>query len=315
MPADSQVEYSLYSEDIAEIEVGVAHLLEQLVDSIERSRAPEEIDEEAHEIANLAKELATQMKKANFLDMHEHQKELEEIEGRAHELMGHLPDAIIYSEQQKWAGKLEEITANLHKLREAHSFLSSSYLQGRAQKNAHASFLRMLGATKSKLELAKDGILHKKHAKGHNTYLKLAKIAGAISKVKGHLQDEGRRKSRNAVAPHSRRISDEMKTFFARELEGKMHIDFDGIKMTSALTGREQEWAHNEINGQAIEMLFDGTNMSKLIERARKRKASIIASFACRADSGGLLAEFDAHERIITDDGVIARPYKSKIFI
>ncbi|MFH0927748.1 MAG: hypothetical protein V1822_04170 [Candidatus Micrarchaeota archaeon] len=33
------------------------------------------------------------------------------------------------------------------------------------------------------------------------------------------------------------------------------------------------------------------------------------------ADAGGLLADFEAHERIITDEGIIARPFRARIFI
>jgi len=311
----STEEYARYAEDIAEIEVGVAHLLEHLVETIERSKPTREIEKEAHEIADQARDLARLINKANFLDMHEHQKELEHVEAQTEDLMKQMPDAIVCDEQRKWATRLEEITANLHKLREAQSFLSSSQMQGRAQRNAHSTFLRMLKSTKARLDLAKDGILHKKHAKGHSTYLKLSKIKNAIGNVRGHLSDEGRRKSRNATVSHSKRVSEQMRMFFARELEGKLHIDFDVIKMTSKLTGREEEWAHNEINGHAMEMLFADTQMLGLVENARKRKASIIASFACRPDSGGLMAEIDAHERVISDDGIIARPYKTRIFL
>ena len=316
MPASQEPsEYSSYSEDIAEIEVGVAHLLEQLVESIERSRHPDEIEGEAHEIALEAKGLAREIRNANFLDMGGHERRLAAVEGKARSLMGELLDALVYSEQKKWAGMLEDITANLHELREAHSFLSSALMHGRQQRAAHTSFLRMLSSTKAKLAQAKDGILHKKHAKGHAAYLKLAKIANAISKVQGHIKDEGMRKSREVLAPRSKIAGEGMKAFFARELEGKVHIDFDVIKMTSGLTGREEEWVHNEINGQAIEMLFEGTDMKGLVENARRRKGTVIANFECRADSGGLLAEFDAHERVITDEGIIARPYRARIFL
>jgi len=313
MPADS--DYSQFAEDIAEIEVGVTHLLEQLVESIERSKPSHEVEAKAHKLALETMDLAKKMKNANFLDMGEHADTLDDIEQRADELMAQMPDSLIHSEQKKWAEKLEEISTNLYRLREAQSFLSSSFLQGRQQENARSTFLRILNSTKAKFEIAKEGILHKKHVSGHPTYLKLSKIRNAISKVKGHLKDEGKRKSRDAVAPHSQRASEKMKMFFARELEGKVHIDFDVIRMTSKLTGREEEWVHNEINGQAVEMLFSGTEMLGLIAKARKRDATIIASFTCRPDSGGLLAEIDAHERVVSDDGIIARPFRARIYI
>jgi hypothetical protein len=308
-------EYSQYFEQIAQMEIKLAQLLDHLVESIENSDTLENVEQQSHALAIQASNLAKHIRKANYLDIQEYMQELSGIEKKSQQLMECIPNSLMHAQQKKWAQKLEEITSSLHRLREAHSFLSSSVLQSRQKREAHATFLRLLNSTKTKIDIATDGIIHKKHAMSNQTYLKLSRIKEAVVGVKAHIRAESAKKSKDLLAPHSKLAKDKMRSFLSNELEGKVHIDFDVIKLTSKLSEKEEQWAHNEVNGHAIEMLFEGTEMTKIIANARKRNSTIIASFVCKPDQNGILAEFDAHERIITEDGVIAKPYQTRILI
>ncbi|MFH1306667.1 MAG: hypothetical protein ABIH83_03375 [Candidatus Micrarchaeota archaeon] len=315
MASGGGTDYSHISQEIREIEIGVIELLDEIVESIERSHHPKDIEEKAKILAMEARRIAKDLKGADEFELNEHTVALENLERQAEELMEKIPDAMIFSEQKKWTNELEKISANLHKLKNGLSLLGMGHLGERQRRGAEMNMERMVNATKMMLMQAKDGVLHKKHAKKHETYLKLGKIRGAIGRVKGHIKATGKENMKERVRGHSEEAAYEMRKFISNSLEGRMHIDWYGIKMKSEVTGMEKEWAHNEINSQALEMVFAGTAVEKLVEKAKNREECIVANFACRQDAGGLLAEVEAIERKIVGDTIMGRPFKVKVMV
>ncbi|MFA5108086.1 MAG: hypothetical protein WC492_00965 [Candidatus Micrarchaeia archaeon] len=311
MPED----YSILAHEISNIEIGVAKLLDELVESVERSAPQKKIEEKSKIIAMEARRIASELRNEGIMGINEKAIELENLQRQTDELLMQMPDTIIFSEQKRWACELEAITANVHKLKDGMNLLGLAHLEGRQRANAEGNMRRMLSSTKERLDFAANGILHKKHAKKHFSYLRIEKIGNAIKNVREQVSAAEKEAKRNAITPASTLAARRMKEFISRELEGKIHVDWDAIRMSSHLTGRVEEWANNDINRHAVKMLFESEEMKNLVQKAAGGKSAIVANFVCKQEAGALMVEFDAMERTIVADTIMGKRFRGKTML
>ncbi|PIT84702.1 hypothetical protein COU37_02140 [Candidatus Micrarchaeota archaeon CG10_big_fil_rev_8_21_14_0_10_45_29] len=310
-PAD----YSHISGQILHIEASVAHLLDEMVETMERGESSGEIDAQVMGIAAEAKALAAHLKSADNIDVDSHLERLDALEAHAQELMQKIPDAVVFAEHQRWAGEIESISTSVHIMKKGLSALSFPHLTPMQRKSTEIGVMRTLAGAKAKLSQAQDAIVHKKHAKKNPVCQKLGNVKTALGKVREHVKRTAKKQARKKVEGRSRALSSSLKEFFSRELEGKLFVDWDTIKMKSFLSGKEIEWPHSEMNAQALEMVFENTSVKSLIRRAKAKKCSLAANFACKPGDAGLFIEFNVAERRIGEDSISCRPFKTKVLL
>lgn len=314
-PLQDAPDYSQLASEVGTIELGVAQLLEELVNSIEKSKEPKEIEEKSKVLALEARRIALELKGADDMELNEHLVELENLEEKAQELLEHMPNSLMHAQQKKWANELETITSSTHKLKEGLNLLGMAHITGRQRKVAEMNMQRVLNSAKTKLASAQDAILYKRHAKAHPDFKKIERIQQAIKNAKEHVQAISKANAKKKFAGPAAKSATQIKRFISKELEGKVHIDWDTIRITSELTGSQAQWAHNEINAQALEMVFEGAGVQEFLANAKNKKSAIVGKFSCRPDAGGLMAEFDAIERKIDNGGISGRQFRARILV
>ena len=258
---EKAADYSHISGQILHIEASVAHLLDEMVETMERGESSKDIDAKVREISAEAKALAAHLKAAGNVDVDRYLERLDALEAHADELMQKIPDAVVFAEHQRWTGEIESISSSVHVMKKGLSALSFPHLTPMQRKSTEIGVMRTLAGAKAKLSQAQDAIVHKKHAKKSGTYQKLGNVKTAIVKVREYVRRTAKKQARKKVERRSRALSANLKEFFSRELEGKLFIDWDTIKMKSFLSGKEIEWPHSEMNAQALEMVFENTSV------------------------------------------------------
>src|SRR5689334_17436142 len=128
-------EYALFAAEALKIDNQVQQLLDELVATLSRGPAAGQLEQKAQSLASQAAQLAGELDGADQMDMNEKTVMLEALTEQAERLMANAPDAIIASEQEKWAGELEAIQTHLQAMKSSMNALALPHISGSQRVN------------------------------------------------------------------------------------------------------------------------------------------------------------------------------------
>lgn len=308
-------DYSTYSKEANRLENDVEGLLDELVNTLQRSAPSGAIEERAQLLAGEASRLAEQMQDCGPMEMNERLVALESLSGQAETLLAHLPDTVLASEHEKWSMHLEEVVNHLHQMRKSLNVLALAHVTGAVRQKHEKELKSHLSSARAKVKKAHAAIRLRQHVSAHPMHQKLTRIQAAMSSVKAHLSDVGEKHQQMLMSRAGRDAAEEMRHFFSCELNGRLYVDGHSIQLRSDLTGTTAQWPHDDVHARALEEVLSGAGMETMLENTRAHKCSMAGRFECKSDANGLMVEIEAGERTILGGNVMFRPMSGRIYV
>ncbi|MDE1798508.1 MAG: hypothetical protein KGH63_03820, partial [Candidatus Micrarchaeota archaeon] len=273
-------------------------------------------EEKAQALASQAAALAGELGGTDPMEMNEKTVMLEALSEQAERLIASAPDAIVASEQEKWAGELEAISTHLQALKGSLNLLALPHVSGAQRANHEKRVRALLTAAKLRLSKAHAGIRRREHVEAHPLVVRLRNIHKAMGAVRKSVGQSQARAQAGKLEAQASAVGAQMRSFLQRQLNGRMYVDWSTIQFRSDLTGQVVEWPHDAVHHQALMQILAGTPLTHVLSGMQARKnSSMAAGFECSADASGLVVELTAGERSIIGDTIVYKPHVARISV
>lgn len=325
-------DYAKISAQTNEVERELHGLLEELIDTLNRAQPEEALAGRAQEIAQTAAALAEELEVADMAEMGEKTKAIEELTEKTEQLLQALPDAVLAREHPAWSAEMEKVHTHISSIRGLVEQLSFPHLAA-AQRAMHEEKVRAhLANAKHRLSRVKRAVRGKEQAGEHQLHLQLTRVKGAIqqaqyhlnTKMKMHLRVQKEMEEREKAAEEAARLaqeqaafeqnivgaSEEMRQSFAKQMSGRLYVDWHTIQMRSQVTGQVREWPMDDARASALGRLMGTWDAIRTLERVRDRQSSLAARFEVVNGEDGIRLVLDGGERTISAEAVVFSPQK-----
>lgn len=326
------LDYAGISAQTNEVERELGGLLEELIDTLNRAQSEETLTAHAREIAQAASTLAEELEIAGMEEMGEKTRSIDELTEKTERLLQALPDAVLAAEHPKWSAEMEEVQARIHSIRLLVGQLALPHLTGE-QRAAHEEKVRShLSSAKARLSLVKRAVREKAQARNHPLHVQLTRVKGAIAqaqfhmntRMKMHLRAQKEMEDRRKAAEEAARIAaeqrqfeqdissatEEMRQSFAKQMAGRLYVDWHTVQMRSQLTGQVREWPMDGARAAALGRLIGNWDAMRTLERVRGGQSSLAARFEVVSGGDGIHLVLDGGERTISAEAVVFSPQK-----
>ncbi len=326
------LDYAEISAQTNDVERELHGLLEELIETMGRAQSEDALTNNAQEIARMAANLAAELEIADMEEMGEKTRAIDELSEKTERLLAQLPDAVVAREHPKWSAEMEEVQARIHSIRRIVEQLSMPHLSGE-QRAAHEETVRShLASAKARLLRVKHAVREHAQAQNHPLHVQLTRVKGAVqqaqyhmnTKMKLHLRAqkemEQQRKAEEEAARRAQEhqqlehdisyATDEMRQSFAKQMAGRLYIDWHTIQMRSLRTGQVREWPMDDSRAAALGRIMNNWDAIKTLERVRERQSSLAARFEVVSGEDGIHLVIDGGERTISAEAVVLTPQK-----
>ncbi len=247
-------------------------------------------------------------------------------------MLAQLPDAVLAREHPKWSAEMEEVQARIHSIRKLVEQLSMPQMSGE-QRAAHEEKVRShLASAKARLLRVKRAVHGREQTQDHPLHVQLTRVKSAIqqahyhmnTKMKMHLrvqkEIDDTRKAEEKAAMLAREqqqreydissATEEMRQSFAKQMSGRLYVDWHTVQMRSQLTGQVREWPMDDARAAALCRLMNNWDAIRTLERVREHQSSLAAHFEVVSGDDGIRLVIDGGERTISAEAVVLTPQK-----
>ena len=328
----SGLDYAEISAQTNIVERELGGLLEELIDTLNRAQPEELLTAHAQEIARDAADLAAELEIADMPEMGEKTKTIDELTERTQALLQALPDAVLAREHPRWSAEMEEVRTSIHAIHGLVEQLRMPYLSA-AQRTAHEEKARMhLSSAKTRLSRVKHAVRGKEQTLAHPLHIQLTRVKGAIAqaqchlntKMKMRLRAQSEMEERSKAAEETARLAqerqqleadivgagEELRQSFAKQMSGRLYVDWHTIQMRSQLSGQVREWPMDDARAAALGRLIGSWDAMRTLERVRGGQSSLAARFEVVSGEDGIRLVLDGGERTISAEAVVLTPQK-----
>jgi chromosome segregation ATPase len=202
-----------------------------------------------------------------------------------------------------------------------------------SQRAAHEDKVMVhLANAKHRLSRVKRAVLEKAQAREHPLHVQLTRVKGAIQQAQSHLntkmkmhlraqkETEAKMKAEEEAARLTQEqkqleqdissASEEMRRSFAKQMAGRLYVDWHTIQMRSQVTGQVSEWPMDDARASALGRLMGNWDAIRTLERVRGRQSSLAARFEVVSGEDGIRLVLDGGERTISAEAVVFSPQK-----
>ena len=326
------LDYAEISAQTNDAEHELHGLLDELIDTLNRAQSEEALTSQAREIAQSAATLAAELEIADMKEMGEKTKDIDELSEKTERLLQALPDAVLAAEHPKWSAEMEDVQTQIRSIRGLVEQLAWPHLSD-GQRAAHEEKVRShLSSTRQRLSRLKRAVRGKEQAREHPLHIQLTRVKGAIeqaqyhlnTKMKMHLRAQKEMEARRKAEEETARVAQEQQQFeqdissaaeemrqsFAKQMSGRLYVDWHTIQMRSQLTGQVREWPMDDARAAALGRLMGNWDVVRTLERVRGRQSSLAAGFEVVYGEDGIRLVLDGGERTISAEAVVLTPQK-----
>ncbi len=326
------LDYAEISAQTNDVERELHGLLEELIDALNRAQPESTLTGHAREIAQTAGMLAAELEIADMEEMGEKTRSIDELSQKTELLLAQLPDAVLAREHPRWSGEMEEIQTRIHSIRKLVEQLSMPHLNGQ-QRAAHEEKVRShLASAKQRLLRVKRAVRGHEQTQDHPLHVQLTRVKGAIQQAQSHMNTkmkmhlraqkemEAKRKAEEGAARLAQEqqqfeqdissAAEEMRQSFAKQMSGRLYVDWHTIQMRSQMTGQVREWPMDDARGAALGRLMGNWDAIRMLERVRDRQSSLASRFEVVSGEDGIRLVLDGGERTISAEAVVFSPQK-----
>ncbi|MEM3362033.1 MAG: hypothetical protein QXV83_01745 [Candidatus Anstonellaceae archaeon] len=312
-------ELAQINREVVEIEKKTSFLMDELINRTKKSKEIDsrEIFRETYNLAKYTTKIISEFKqKKDLRDFDKYATELKKVEKRANFLLSKLGDSLIIKNEKKLNGEFEAVINNLHKIKRGMDVITLPHIEEKNKKILQEQLKHWLYSTKQRVKIIEDVLKNDQELKKSPLYHNLLQIANKsneIIQLKEQIEEEIKQRK---IYDYARAYITEFKKFFVKELEGKIYIDHNIIKLTSLLSGRVEEYPVDSRVEKALELLFQSNpQLIKILKNMAQDNSAIVGEFKLTHEPNGLKVDLELKHRKISFDVVIANPLRIKILI